>query len=94
MTGSEAPRLERKREGRVIAGVAAGIADYLDVGRLVVRIALWFLGGILLYVVLWGLMPDEGDRSRRLSPGLFWAVVVASIVLQFMAVTTYFSPPT
>jgi len=86
-------RLERKRNGRVVAGVGAGVADYLDVSRLSVRIALWFLGGVLLYLVLWALMPEEGDTSRRLAPTVFWLVVVASIVLQLLAVTAYFSAP-
>jgi phage shock protein PspC (stress-responsive transcriptional regulator) len=85
-----AARLERRREGRVIAGVAAGIAVYLDVGRLVVRIALWVLGGFLLYAVLWALMPEEGDTRRELSPTVFWLVVGTSVVLQFLALAAYF----
>jgi phage shock protein PspC (stress-responsive transcriptional regulator) len=93
MTDTPAVRIERKRAGRMIAGVAAGVAEYLDVGRLAVRIALWFLGGVLLYLVLWALMPEEGDTSRRLSPAVFWLVVVVSVVLQFVAVTAYFSAP-
>ncbi len=82
-------RLERKREGRVLAGVGIGLSEYFDVGVLAVRIALWFLGGLILYVVLWALMPDEGDTNRSLSPGLFWLVVVGSLALQFWAIASY-----
>ncbi|MGH9189399.1 MAG: ATP-binding protein [Acidimicrobiales bacterium] len=61
MVMASAP-LTRRNEGKVIAGVAAGLADRLDVSPLVVRIgfvALAFAGatGILLYVLGWLLMP-------------------------------------
>jgi phage shock protein PspC (stress-responsive transcriptional regulator) len=85
--------LERKREGRLIAGVGAGIAAYLDAGVIAVRLALWVLGGVLLYGVLWALMPEEGDESRQLSPRLFWLIVVGSAVLQFTALAAYLRAP-
>lgn len=58
-------RLHRKREGRIVAGVAAGLADYLDVDPALVRVgfvALALLGGVAipLYVAGWLVIPDEG----------------------------------
>ncbi|HEX3565776.1 MAG TPA: PspC domain-containing protein [Acidimicrobiales bacterium] len=56
--------LHRPREGRMVAGVAAGMADCFDLDPTVVRIgfvALCLLGGIAvpLYLAGWLLMPDE-----------------------------------
>jgi phage shock protein PspC (stress-responsive transcriptional regulator) len=57
-------RLYRCRENRQIAGVAAGMAEYLEVDPTVIRIA-WilsaFLGGftILLYIILAFVIPLE-----------------------------------
>lgn len=57
-------RLYRCRHDRQLAGVASGIAEYLDLDPTVVRV-LWilsvFLGGftILLYVILAFVMPLE-----------------------------------
>ena len=50
--------------GRMLAGVAAGLADYFDVDPTMVRIgfvALAFLGGLAvpLYLAGWALIPDE-----------------------------------
>jgi len=65
-----APRLLRRPfEGRMLAGVAAGIGDYLGIDPLLVRIgfvALTLLGGggILIYLACLLLVPDEGsDQS-------------------------------
>ena len=61
--------LYRPASGRMIAGVAAGIAQYLGVDVTIVRIALALLtvvggAGIPVYVAGWLLMPDEGsDQS-------------------------------
>jgi phage shock protein C len=60
--------LLRPRNGRLLAGVCAGIADRFGWSRTAVRV-LWvilsFFPGPLwiAYVVLWILMPDE--RRRR-----------------------------
>lgn len=67
MTGLPArpSSLTRRRDDRMLAGVASGIAAYLGVETLLVRIAfavLTIVGGvgIPLYLVCWLLIPDEG----------------------------------
>ncbi len=61
-------RLHRCRDGRMLAGVAAGAADYLGIDPTLVRIgfvALAFLGGLAvpLYLAGWLLIPEEGTGS-------------------------------
>ncbi|MGI8577802.1 MAG: PspC domain-containing protein [Nocardioidaceae bacterium] len=56
--------LDRPREGRVIAGVCAGIADHFGFNRATVRVAFavsCVLPGpqVLLYVALWVVMPQR-----------------------------------
>src|SRR3984957_9928924 len=58
------PRLHRGDRGRMLAGVAVGLADYFDVDPTIVRVgfvALTFLGGLAapLYLAGWLLIPDE-----------------------------------
>jgi len=58
-------RLHRGGEGRMLAGVAVGLADYFDIDPMIVRIgfvALSFLGGLAVPVYLagWLLIPEEG----------------------------------
>lgn len=63
------PQLVRPLHDRMLAGVAAGIADYLAVDVTVVRIVLAvlvFVGGVGLpiYLAGWLLIPEEGaERS-------------------------------
>lgn len=57
--------LYRPLHGRMVAGVAAGIADYLGVDVTVVRIVLAVLtvvggAGVPVYLAGWLLIPDEG----------------------------------
>jgi phage shock protein PspC (stress-responsive transcriptional regulator) len=57
-------RLHRCRDGRMVAGVAAGLADFFDIDATIVRIgfvALAFLGGLAvpLYLAGWLLIPEE-----------------------------------
>ena len=53
---------------RVIAGVAAGIADRLGVSRAIVRVALVALGifgpGVVLYLLAWLMLPDAQGQIR------------------------------
>ncbi len=64
---SAAPRdtLHRAGRNRMLAGVAAGLAEYFDLDPTVVRIGfvvLSLMGGLAvpLYLAGWLLMPDEG----------------------------------
>ena len=61
-------RLERPRSGRVVSGVATGIANYTQVStgliRLAFIIATVFGGfGLLAYLAAWLLMPAEGQEQ-------------------------------
>jgi len=64
-------RLFRDTDNGMIAGVAAGLATYFDIDTIIVRlifIALVFFGGsgVLLYVILWLLVPEAKTNSERL----------------------------
>ncbi|WP_344057304.1 PspC domain-containing protein [Terrabacter lapilli] len=60
------PPLVRHRQGKVIAGVAAGLADHLGLPVVAVRVALVltsipFGAGLVVYVFLWATMREVGD---------------------------------
>jgi phage shock protein C len=57
-------RLLRSRNDRIVAGVAGGIAAMLNVDPLLVRIAFLALAlfngfGLVIYLALWILVPNE-----------------------------------
>jgi phage shock protein PspC (stress-responsive transcriptional regulator) len=60
--------LRRSREGRLLAGIAVGLADYFEIDPVIARIvlvALAFVGvGVPLYLAGWLLIPEAGtDES-------------------------------
>jgi phage shock protein PspC (stress-responsive transcriptional regulator) len=71
-------KLVRSRRDRVVAGVCGGLAEYLGVDSVLVRIAavlLVFAGGagLVLYVIGWIAMPDApetptGDAEAPVTP--------------------------
>ncbi len=61
---SEVKRLYRSRSDRMIAGVAGGLAQYLNVDPTLVRLGFVVLSlaggpGLLLYIVMWIVVPEE-----------------------------------
>jgi phage shock protein PspC (stress-responsive transcriptional regulator) len=65
--------LERKSEGRMLAGVCAGLADYFGFPVAAVRVvfvvaALPFFAflGALVYLVSWAVVPEEGEKESIL----------------------------
>jgi len=58
--------LQRPRDNRLIAGVCGGIAEWLDWNATLVRVLFVLVSilsaafpGILVYIVLWILMPNR-----------------------------------
>ena len=71
-------RFSRSRSDRMLGGVCGGLADFMHVDSIWVRLffILLTLGdgiGILIYVVLWIILPnsDSPDASVGISPGDF-----------------------
>lgn len=61
--------LMRPRDGRMLAGVCAGVADYFGLDVTLVRV-IWAVvsvmtggAGILAYLVAWIIIPDAGRQS-------------------------------
>ncbi len=57
-------RLLRSRNDRMVAGVAGGIATMLNIDPLLVRLVFLVLGlmngfGVMIYLALWLLVPNE-----------------------------------
>jgi phage shock protein PspC (stress-responsive transcriptional regulator) len=95
--------LRRDVRRRVLGGVAAGLADYLDVDVAVVRVAFVVLAvlagsGVLLYLAAWLLIP-AGDDGRSVIHDLVEArprrrsvlAVVLGTVIAVIAVSNLFS---
>jgi phage shock protein PspC (stress-responsive transcriptional regulator) len=64
-------KLVRPTEGRMVAGVCAGLAAYFKADVSFVRLMFGlftFFGGIgaLLYVIAWAILPEEGEGQSIL----------------------------
>jgi phage shock protein C len=73
--GAEAVQLRRPSAGRIFAGVAGGLAEYLGLDAAVVRIAfvvLTLVGGVGIpaYLAGWLLIPGEDARTSALEQWL------------------------
>ena len=76
-------RLRLSRRDRMIGGVCGGVARYLDLDAVIVRVAAVVLAlsgglGVVLYVVSWIVMPDAepGEPERTRPPARRPAVTV------------------
>lgn len=64
-------RLYRSEKDKMLGGVCAGIADYLNIDPVIVRVifVLIFLAegiGLMIYVLLWIIVPEE--KSTKTDP--------------------------
>jgi phage shock protein PspC (stress-responsive transcriptional regulator) len=82
-SGQPRPRLRRSTTDRRIAGVAGGLGEYLGVDATALRVgfviaSILFLGGLggpVLYVIAWILVPEEGKDApvtRAAFSGRVW----------------------
>ena len=67
-------RLYRSKKDRMLGGVCAGLGEHLDVDPTVIRLV-WVvvtvlsLGtGIIVYILAWIIIPEEGYRMMGSSP--------------------------
>jgi phage shock protein PspC (stress-responsive transcriptional regulator) len=62
-------QLIRPRDGRMVAGVCAGIGDYLGIDANVIRVVFAALtvfsigAGAFVYLVAWAIVPEEGEKK-------------------------------
>jgi phage shock protein C len=66
-------RLVRKNNDRMLFGVSAGLADYLGIDPVIIRllfVLLTLVGahGILIYLILLIVMPEEGVAAAKANP--------------------------
>jgi signal transduction histidine kinase len=71
-------RLERRADGRLLAGVCSGLAEHLGLEMVVVRLAfvlLFVAGGmgVAAYLAFWVLVPSRDEPARRRE----WAQLLA-----------------
>lgn len=67
--GNAGKVLVRKRDGRMLAGVCLGVADYFGLDVTLVRV-IWAVvsvitggAGVLAYLVAWIIIPGEGQKG-------------------------------
>lgn len=66
----ETKKLYRKSSDRVFGGVCAGLGDYFNVDKVIIRL-LWSLAiiiggvGILAYLIAWIVIPEDRISSYR-----------------------------
>src|SRR6266566_9154971 len=66
--GTQGKQLYRSREGRIVAGVCVGLADYFGIDVNIVLLVFAgltvFAGmGVLLYLVAWMIIPEQGESA-------------------------------
>jgi phage shock protein C len=71
MSGVNAP-LRRSRSNRMLAGVVAGLANYLGMDVSLARVLYVLISifsaafpGILVYLILWVVVPQEDEREQQ-----------------------------
>lgn len=65
-------KLYRSKSDRMVAGVCGGLAEYFNIDPVIVRIIAFILllpgglPGLLPYIVLWIVVPEEGSETTKL----------------------------
>lgn len=61
-------RLYRSRKKKVVAGIAGGLGDYLDIDPVIIRIIFVLITifhgvGLLVYIIMWIVIPEEAYQA-------------------------------
>jgi len=70
---TEYRKLYRSRKDRMVGGVAAGVAEYFNIDPTLIRLAfvalvLWGGSGVILYILMWIIVPEEPVESPPPAP--------------------------
>jgi len=73
---SNSKRLYRSRTERQVAGVCGGLAEYFKLDPTLVRIIFILITlfggpGLVLYIILWLVLPDESKAKEQYSEDQF-----------------------
>jgi phage shock protein PspC (stress-responsive transcriptional regulator) len=68
-------KLQRSVANKQVAGVCAGLAQYFDIDVILVRVLFVLLAlaggpGVLIYIILWIVMPEEPGTSAPPTAGV------------------------
>ncbi len=67
-------KLYRSRTNKVLGGVCAGLGEYFDIDPSLIRL-LWVVivlmggSGILIYIILWIILPEEENNGKEIKDG-------------------------
>ena len=58
-------KLTRKKDGRMVAGIASGLGEYFGLDVTLLRVlfvvfAIFGGAGLVIYIVMWIIVPEEG----------------------------------
>ena len=64
-----AKKLYKIKDDKVIGGVCAGLGEYFEVDKTIIRILFLILffgfgSGLLIYLILWIVMPDKTEIGQ------------------------------
>lgn len=72
-----AEKLYRSKKDRWVAGVCGGLAEYLNIDPVIIRLIALMLvlsagGGLLVYIIAWLVVPEEPDSpvGIKVSPNV------------------------
>lgn len=99
-------RLRRSRNGRVAAGVSAGLGDYFALDPVLFRVlfatSAFFGGaGILAYLLAWGAIPDAGTEHAPIDSAVaalrrrrvpLWAVAIVGALVLWLVAFSWWAP--
>jgi len=67
--GNGSKTLYRTHQGRILAGVCSGLAEYFGVDANLIRVVFLVLAvftggvGVLAYLLMWIVIPEEGEKT-------------------------------
>lgn len=98
--------LRRSKDDRVGVGVAGGLGRFFGVDPIIFRVlfvALTFMGlaGVVLYLVCYAVIPEEGAKNSTLDRAVayarnhgvpMWAAVLGALVILWVCLLSWWSP--